>query len=272
MTVDILIPTYCRPAALAVTLTSLIAQTWRDFRIVISDQTEDSDPLATGEVQAVIRVLRAHGHVVETHKHLPRQGIAEHRQFLLEQATARYSLFLDDDVILEPYVVEKMVVALQEEGCGFVGCALSGLSFIDDVRPQEQKIEFWEGLVQPEVVKPDTPQWERWRLHNAANIYHLQQRLGLTPQQQRKYRVAWVGGCVMYDTAKLRQLGGYSFWRELPAAHCGEDVLVQLRMMAQYGGCGLIPAGVYHQELPTTIVERGVAADKVLNWASTTSG
>lgn len=73
-TVDILIPTYRRPTALAVTLTSLIAQTYRDFRIVISDQTEDSDSTATAEVQAVLRVLRSHGHIIEIHKHLPRRG------------------------------------------------------------------------------------------------------------------------------------------------------------------------------------------------------
>ena len=70
-TIDILIPTYNRPAALAVTLTSLSAQTFRDFRIVISDQTEDDNPVAAGEVQAVLRVLRIHGHTVEVHKHLP---------------------------------------------------------------------------------------------------------------------------------------------------------------------------------------------------------
>ena len=264
-TVDILIPTYRRPAALAVTLTSLIAQTYRDFRIVISDQTEDSEPVATAEVQAVIRVLKAHGHTVEVHKHLPRRGMAEQRQFLLDQVTAPYCLFLDDDLILESDVVGRMLVAIQEEGCGFVGCAVTGLSFIDDIRPHEQNIEFWEGSVQPEVVKSGTPQWERWRLHNAANLYHIQQRLGLTAERQRKYRIAWVGGCVMFDTSKLRQLGGYSFWQELPAEHCGEDVLIQLRMMAQYGGCGLVPSGVYHQELPTTIVDRGVPADKLLS-------
>lgn len=157
-TIDILIPTYRRPAALAVTLTSLVAQTCRDFRIVISDQTEDSDPVATGEVQSVLRVLRAHGHAVEIHKHLPRRGMAEQRQFLLDRARGEYSLFLDDDLILEPYVVERMLVAIQEDDCGFVGSAVIGLSFIDDVRPHEQKIEFWDGPVQPEVVKYGTPQ------------------------------------------------------------------------------------------------------------------
>ena len=38
-TVDILIPTYNRPAALAITIASLVSQTYRDFRVVISDQT-----------------------------------------------------------------------------------------------------------------------------------------------------------------------------------------------------------------------------------------
>lgn len=264
-TVDILIPTYRRPAALAVTLTSLVAQTYRDFRIVISDQTPDSDSVMTGEVQAVLRVLRAHGHTIEVHKHLPSRGIAEQRQFLLDQAIAPYCLSLDDDLILEPDLIARMLVAIQEENCGFVGSALIGLSFINDIRPHEQKIEFWDGPVQPETVEYGTSQWERWRLHNAANIYHLQQKLGLTPERQRKYRVAWVAACVMYDTAKLRDIGGYSFWQELPLEHCGEDVLVQLRLMKRYGGCGIIPSGAYHQELPTTIVNRGVPANSVLN-------
>lgn len=262
--VDILIPTYCRPAALAVTLTSLVAQTYRDFRIVISDQTEDSEPAMSGEVQAVCRVLRAHGHAVEIYKHLPRRGIAEQRQFLLEQVTAPYCLSLDDDLILEPGVISQLLIAIQEEGCGFVGSAMTGLSFVNDIRPHEQKIEFWDGPVQPESVKYDTPQWERWRLHNAANIYHIQQHLGLAPGQRRKYKVAWVAGCVMYDTAKLHNIGGYSFWQALPPEHCGEDVLVQLRLMEVYGGCGIIPSGVYHQELPTTIVDRSVPANSIL--------
>ncbi|MFZ5509426.1 MAG: hypothetical protein ACOZCP_05155 [Pseudomonadota bacterium] len=40
----------------------------------------------------------------------------------------------------------------------------------------------------------------------------------------------------------------------------GEDVLVQCRVMARYGGCGLIPSGAYHQELPTTVAERRIDA------------
>ncbi len=262
--VDVLVPTYRRPAALAVMLTSLAAQTCRDLRVVISDQTDDGDATATGEVRAVLRLLRVRGHAVEVHKHLPRRGMAEQRQFLLDRATARYALFLDDDVIIEPDLVERVLETIRAERCGFVGSAVVGLSFLDDVRPHDQAIEFWDGPVRPEVVSPGTPQWERHRLHNAANLHHVAQRLGLTRDRQRTYRVAWVGGCVMYDAACLRAVGGFSFWRELPPAHAGEDVLAQLRVMARFGGCGLIPSGAYHQELSTTVADRHVDAPLLL--------
>lgn len=263
-TIDILIPTYCRPAALAVTLTSLCAQTYRDFRVIVSDQTEESNSFESGEVQAALRVLQAHGHEVATHRHLPRRGVAEHRQFLFNQAIAPYVLFLDDDLILEPWVVQGLINTIQAEQCGFVGSAVIGLSFRDDVRPHQQMVEFWDGLVEPEIVRSGTPQWERYKLHNAANIYHVQQQLNLTPDHPRTYRVAWIGGCVLYDAAKLRDVGGFEFWRELPPNHCGEDVLAQLRVMAAYGGCGIMPSGVYHQELPTTIHDRSMDAPQLL--------
>ena len=259
-TVSVLIPTYRRPTALAVTLTSLCGQTFRDFRVVVSDQTEDEDAATLPETQTVLRVLRAHGHEVAIHKHLPRRGLAEHRQFLLDQANTPYALFLDDDLLLEPWVIERMVGAIREEGCGFVGSAVIGLSYAKDVRPHEQAVEFWDGPVRPEEIRPGGPQWPRHKLHNAANLYHVQQRLGITPERPRTYRVAWVGGCVLYDAAKLRAAGGFAFWKELPEAHCGEDVLAQLRVMARSGGCGLMPSGVYHLELPTTVPDRRVDA------------
>jgi GT2 family glycosyltransferase len=262
--VDVLIPTYYRQAALALTLSGLVSQSFRDFNVIVSDQTESDDIETCAEVLAVTRVLRSHEHTVTFHKNLPRRGMAQQRQFLLEQSTAPYLLFLDDDLILEDYVIANMVQAIREEGCGFIGTALIGLSFLEDVRPHQQQIEFWTGKVQPEQVRPGTEAWDRHKLHNAANIYHLQERLGLSSSQPRKYRVAWVGGCVLYDAEKLRSVGGFSFWEELPEVHAGEDVLAQLRVMDVYGGCGLIPSGVYHQELPTTIPDRPVDAPKYL--------
>ena len=70
-TVDILIPTYCRPTALAITLTGVMGQTYRDVRIVISDQTDDERSLRSLELMAILRVLRARGHIVDVKRHLP---------------------------------------------------------------------------------------------------------------------------------------------------------------------------------------------------------
>lgn len=255
---DILIPTYNRPAALAVTLTSLLAQDLT-LRIVISDQGE-TEARSAPEVEAVCRVLEAYGHGVVWHRHRPCRGLAEQRDFLLSQACSRFALFLDDDVILAPQGLLPLRATLEKEACGFVGYGLIGLSYRNDVRLHEQDVEYWAGPVEPEVVTPGSPAWERYKLHNAANLHHL----GARVREARRYRVAWIGGCVLYDVSSLRAVGGFSFWRELPQNHCGEDVLAQLRVMARFGGCGLLPSRAYHQELPTTIAEREVDAAKLL--------
>ncbi len=118
--IDVLIPTFNRPAAFAVTLTSLSAQTSRDFRVVISDQGDKDDSVETGVERAVIRVLRSHGNSVEFYNHLPRRGMAEQRQFPFDHVNAPCALFLDDDLILGPFVSERQFAAVQEKGCGFV--------------------------------------------------------------------------------------------------------------------------------------------------------
>lgn len=263
--VDVLIPTCNRSCALAVVLTALSAQNFERFRIVVSDQSDENNVFATPELVAVMRILRAHDVPVLTLRNMPRRGMAEQRAFLLANATAPYCLFLDDDVIIENDLLQRLYDAIREQQCGFVGSALHGLSYIAEQRPHEQQIEFWDGLVTPEELSPDCIAWSRHHLHSAANLFHVQSQLKLTRGTTRHYRVAWVGGCVLFDTAKLREAGGFNFWQELPAEHCGEDVLAQIRVMARFGGCGIVPSGAYHMELPTTIQARQFDAPKILH-------
>jgi GT2 family glycosyltransferase len=254
-TVTVLIPSYNRPATLAVTLTGLCFQRAHDFSVIISDQS-DAPVYREASVQTAIRLLEQRGHRVQQLVNLPRLGLAQQRQFLLDRVESPYCLFLDDDVLLEPFVIQNMLQAHAEEEIGFVGQALIGLSYRNDRRPGEQAIELWESRVEPELITPKHGSWKRHMLHNAANILHIQEKLQLTPHAQKKYKIAWVGGCVMYDVQKLRACGGFEFWREVPPDHAGEDVLAQLRVMKRYGGCGLIPSGAYHQEAPTTVTNR----------------
>jgi GT2 family glycosyltransferase len=270
-TIDVLIPTCNRPAALSVTLAALGAQTWPSLRIVVSDQSDGDGAGACGqgEVQAVLRYLRATGRQVDTWRNLPRRGMAQQRAFLLQQVQAHYCLFLDDDVILEPDLVARLHAVIEAEGCGFVGSALHGLSYQGQERPAHETIEFWNGPVTPETVRPGSRAWARHHLHSAANLFHVQARHGGGRNADgevitRTYKIAWVGGCVLFDTACLRAAGGYDFWPDLPAQHCGEDVLAQQRVMARYGGCAILPSGAYHMELPTTVTARAIDAPYVL--------
>ena len=196
------------------------------------------------------RVIEARGGSVEWH-HRESRGIAEQRHFLLGRAQAKPVLFLDDDV-MEPFVVERLLCVLRAERCGFVGAFPAGLTFIDDVRPEQQKIDLWEGPVEPEALEVEGPGWERWRLHRAANLYHLAKRLDLPPGEFLHYKVAWLGSYVLYSKEKLLEVDGFSFWESLPRYRTGEDVVVQNFHMRRYGGCGIVPAGTYHAEVETT--------------------
>lgn len=132
--VDVLVPTCNRPAELAVTLAGLAGQTDPAFAVVISDQSTGDPGWEHPAAAAMVRVLEAQGRPVTLLRHLPRRGLAEHRQFLLEQSAADQCLFLDDDVWLEPGALARLSGALDELACGFVGMAPQGLSYLNDRR------------------------------------------------------------------------------------------------------------------------------------------
>lgn len=263
--VDVLIPTRNRTPELAVTLAGLAAQDSPAFRVVVSDQSDGLPAWDLAPVPAVVRLLRAQGTEVELLQHLPRRGMAEQRQFLLDQARTDKVLFLDDDVWLEPGALARMSAALDQLSCGFVGMAPQGLSYLSDRRPQETDVfEPWEGPVTPERIRPDEPAFQRWPLHSAANLSHVSADLGLEPGQWLPYKIAWLGGCAMFRRQALEETGGFRFWEQLPPEHCGEDVVAQWRVMESFGGAGILPAGAVHLESPTTVTDRRVEAFEVV--------
>jgi GT2 family glycosyltransferase len=263
--VEVLIPCYERPAELAVTLSGLAAQVDADFGVVLSDQS--AQPIwEEHSVAAMVRLLRAQGRRVLCERNLPRRGLAQQRQFLLDHSAAPFVLFLDSDVWLEPGVITRLQRALMEYGGGFIGSAVQGLSYLDDRRPEEwQSFELWEGPIEPEPIPRSGPAHERWKLHNAANLCHIAAGTDLADRDFLVYRVAWVGACVMYDRQRLVECGGFEFWDRLPAAHAGEDVLAQWQVMRRYGGGALLPSGAVHLETPTTVTDRSTEAAELLD-------
>jgi len=241
------------------TLTGVAAQTIRDVRVIVADQSQE--PVTDSQVvQTLGRVITARGGSVEWYYREPMHGIAEQRDFLLKQSTARAVLYLDDDVLMEPWVVERLLDTLDSEHCGFVGAFPAGLSHLDDVRPEQQIIEYWDRPVSPEAVDPGSAQWERWQLHRAANLYHLAQSVPCDALP-RLYKVAWIASCVMYDREKLLEVGGFSFWPRLPRYHSGEEVLVQNLLMRRWGGCAILPSGTYYSQVSSTVLNDAGTVD-----------
>jgi hypothetical protein len=256
--VDILLPTCERLPSFIMTLTGVATQALSDVHVIVADQSDR--PVAEEPVvQTLGRVIEARGGSLEWHHRLPARGIAEQRDFLLRQSAAASVLYLDDDVLMEPWVLERLWQILQEQRCGFVGAFPAGLSFRDDVRPEQQIIEYWEGRVVPEVVEPGSPAWERWQLHRAANTYHA--ALRLRPGETRLYKVAWVASCILYDRQRLLDVGGFSFWPRLPRYHSGEEVLVQNLLLRRYGGCAMLPSGTYYAQVPSTVLNAAGTVD-----------
>jgi glycosyltransferase involved in cell wall biosynthesis len=249
--VDILLPTCNRLESLIFTLSGVANQSFTDIHLVISDQSE-TPVQQSPVVQSLLRIIEARGGTYEWHYRTPSLGIAEQRHFLLTQASSDLILYLDDDVWMEPWVLQKLVDTLIEEQCGFVGAFPAGLSYRSDVRPDQQIIEYWDEPVQPEAVWPDTPQWERAQLHRAANLYHVSQNL--SPGESRLYKLAWIASCILYDRKKVLEVGGYSFWDRLPRYHSGEEVLLQNLLMRRWGGASIMPSGTYYSEVTSTVL------------------
>jgi glycosyltransferase involved in cell wall biosynthesis len=264
--VDVLIPTRNRAAELAVCLSALAAQDHPTFGVVVSDQSDGAPGYDTPAVRGITRVLNFHRHPVRTLRNLPRRGLAHQRAVLLAESTADYVLMLDDDVWLEPWAIRRLRTAIGELQCGFLGFAVQGLSYLGDHRPAElSPYEEWEGPPQPEALNATSPAFRRWTLHNAANPTHLAEQLELEPGEWRAYKVAWIGGCVLFDRSVLVASGGFDFWSELPEEHSGEDVVAQWRVMARAGGAGILPSGAIHLEAPTTVPNREVEARNVVS-------
>ncbi len=256
--VDVLIPTYNRASSFIMTLAGLSVQSLSDIHVIVSDQS-DVPIEDKAVIQTLRRVIEARGGSVEWHYRVPSKGIAEQRDFLLRRSSADAVLYLDDDVLMEPWVADRMYSVLRTEGCAFVGAFPAGLSFREDVRPEQQLIEYWDGPIRPEVVDPGSKAWERWNLHRAANLYHVAQ--SLPRGESRLYKVAWIASCVLYDRQMLLDVGGFSFWHRLPRFHSGEEVLVQNLLMRRWGGCAIVPSGTFYSEVESTVLNQAGKVD-----------
>lgn len=263
--VEVLIPTGGARGTLGVTLAGLVGQQVLPGGVMVSDQSAGATAITDPVIQGVTRVLQHRGVQVRLLAHPSGAGVAENRHHLLGYATRPYVLLLDDDILLEPVALARLCDAMGRLRCGAVGMAMTGLMHLDDVRPEEHTaFELVDGGISPERVRKGDPGWERWRLHNAANMVHLAELQGLRggepADRWTAYRVCWTSGCILMDRAVLLETGGFEFWPSLTRNGFGEDVVAQLRVMERAGAVGLLPSEAHDLGLPTSIDRREVDA------------
>ncbi|MBN1456796.1 MAG: glycosyltransferase [Sedimentisphaerales bacterium] len=102
--VSICIPTYNREVFLNKTIESIIAQTYKDYEIVVVDD---------GSTDGTAEMIKKKGYPVR-YFWQENSGDAAARNKLIEVARGQYISFLDSDDLLPPDAVEKMVDALPD--------------------------------------------------------------------------------------------------------------------------------------------------------------
>lgn len=103
-TVTIVIPAYNAESTIAETLSSVLAQTYRDFEVLVVDDgsTDKTSGVVSAAEDQRVRLVR-----------IPNGGVARARNHGISQARAELVAFLDADDLWEPDKLELQVAALE---------------------------------------------------------------------------------------------------------------------------------------------------------------
>lgn len=109
--VSVVVPTHNRADLVCETIDSVLAQTYRDFEvIVVDDGSSDETPAVLAAYRDRIRVIRQ-----------PNQGVSSARNAGIGAATGEFVAFLDSDDLWLPTKLERQVALLDEDaGLGLV--------------------------------------------------------------------------------------------------------------------------------------------------------
>jgi glycosyltransferase involved in cell wall biosynthesis len=106
--VSVIIPTFNRPSLLEEAVRSVLAQTYLYHEIIIVDDG------SRAECQAKIRDLTRLGPRIFIHYFPSNRGAAAARNFGLKNAKGNYILFLDDDDLIHPQMLESSLAVFRQ--------------------------------------------------------------------------------------------------------------------------------------------------------------
>ena len=118
MSVSVIIPTYNRAHVLGEAIASVLAQTYREWELIIVDDG------STDATAATIEELYAADPRV-TYRKVSNGGAARARNKGVELASGRYITFLDSDDVVDPAWLSRLVSELEASDCELVSCGVT---------------------------------------------------------------------------------------------------------------------------------------------------
>jgi glycosyltransferase involved in cell wall biosynthesis len=202
--VSVVIPTHNRPEMLAEAITSIRAQTFTDYEIIIVSNGESDD------------MRRASREVATAHDggyFALRQGnVSGARNFGVEHAKGEWIAFLDDDDLWLPNKLERQVAEAQRTGadiitCDFVKFSRDGCEVIDRPRPPDGW-SYLKGLSHQRWWMPPSTTMVRKRLFNEVGDFDPHQRYGEDTDLWR--RMSWHHAIYQMDEVLARRRRGHA--------------------------------------------------------------
>jgi len=126
--VSVIVTTYNREEYLKETLNSILAQTYKDFELIVVDNFSNYDfyKMIDGVGDPRIRPYQNHNNGI----------IAVNRNFGIKQAKGKYLAFCDDDDIWCVDKLEKQVLLIEKTGCDL--CYTNAIFFNEDTHCEEK--------------------------------------------------------------------------------------------------------------------------------------
>ncbi len=121
--ISVIVPVYNIERYLPACLDSLLAQTHRDFEIVVVDDGSDD-----GSAAIIHRYAERHPELIRPLSK-PNGGLSDARNHGIDHARAAYLAFVDGDDLVAPTMLERLYACAQRSGADLVVCGIE--NFVD---------------------------------------------------------------------------------------------------------------------------------------------
>ena len=157
-----------RPNYLCCLLTSLLAQTYQDFDVMIIDNGDDESLIKNNLLMSILSRMDDSGHVWRLHRGSPQINCPSSHQKIFEQSNYKFIYKLDDDVLLDSYCLGYIMGVLKSDDT----VAAAGGIFLDPNKPKAQQ-SLPAGVVPTMDVLNNNVQWYTQPTNDIIMAEHL---------------------------------------------------------------------------------------------------